>query len=367
MSLSPLTPLAVLATIDPVRRETAILSAVLDRPRTVVLRHDLRPEEDGLHRLVVDASGVVDDVVVPLEHSCVSCAVREDAVPTLARLAADGRWDAIVLALPVTADSLPVTRALAARTEPGEQLEHLRLSAAVVAVDLAGLVDDLLGDDLLDERGLAFGEEDRRSVGEALAAQLAHADVVQVASRPQDHPVASDLLDHIRAGDGSRVADGDERSDDLLFDSVHDTVRADRRTDPRRVPSAHRRSEHGVWTIALRSHRPFHPDRVLEHIERLGGGRVRSRGVFWVPTRPDSLCAWEGSGGQVSIGDLGPWGLDAPRTELVVTGIGDEDSRIRAAFTDSLLTRAELSDGLTPWLGREDVLAPWLGERGEVG
>lgn len=358
------TPLAVLATVDPVRRDAAIMSTLLDHPRTVVLRHDLGDDADGLHRLVMDAGGVVDDVVVPLEHSCVSCAIREDAVPTLARLAADGRWDAVLLALPVTADSLPVTRALAARTERGDLLERLRVSSVVTSVDLESLVDDLLGDDLLDERGLGFGDEDRRSVGEAMAAQLAHADVVQVGSRPVDHPVASDLLDHVRASDGTRSQEGDVGGGELLFGSVHDVVRAERRTDPRRVPSARRRSRHGVWTIALRTHRPFHPDRVLEHIERLGGGRVRSRGVFWVPTRPDSLCGWEGSGGQVSIGDLGPWGLDAPRTELLVTGVGDEDARVRAAFTDALLTQDELADGLAPWLGREDVLAPWLGERG---
>lgn len=35
------TPLAVLATIDPVLRDAAIMNVVLDNPGTVVVRHDI--------------------------------------------------------------------------------------------------------------------------------------------------------------------------------------------------------------------------------------------------------------------------------------------------------------------------------------
>jgi G3E family GTPase len=88
------------------------------------------------------------------------------------------------------------------------------------------------------------------------------------------------------------------------------------------------------WTLELHTPRPLHPERLLERIEELGAGRLRARGVFWVPNRPDSACLWDGAGGQLAVGDLGPWHA--------------------------------VADGGAAWLARPDVLAPWLGARGEL-
>jgi G3E family GTPase len=356
-------PLTILSSTDPVLRDAMTMGLVLDSPGALVVRHDLVTTPDGtaLRRVVLTGDGVVEDVVVPLDHACLSCAVREDAVPTLRRLAAGGDADALVLALPVSADSLPVTRTLAPETHPGGMLEGLRLAAVVTTVDAGTFEHDLLGDDLLAERDLALTPDDRRSVGEALAAQVAHADVVVAGGATPG--VASDLLDHVRASDGVRI-DGLHHIDPRrLFGHRHDPVVGETRTDPRRTPASHGPTGHGVWTVDLRSERPFHPQRLLDRIEDLGARRVRSRGVFWVPTRPDSVCLWDGSGGQLSIGEIGPWGLLGPRTRLVVTGTGAEAPGLRSAFEDALLTADEWRAGLAPWLGAADVLEPWLGNR----
>lgn len=362
----PRTPVVVLSSVDPVERETTLLGLLVDSPRTVAVRHDIHDGPDGgaIHRVVATAAGVVQDEVLPLEHACLSCAVREDAVPTLRRLADDGRWDAIVLALPVSAESLPVVRALGWAMRPGEPLAGLRLGDAVTTVDLATFEHDLLADDLLDERGLALTEDDRRAVGEALAAQVAHADLVLVEGDRHAHPVASDLLDHVRAADGRRV---DGRHAVGVVDLVaraHHAPTGERRLDPAHVaPVPDAPTAHGVWTLDLRTDRPFHPERLLHDVQRLGSPPVRSRGRFHVPSRPDTLCVWDGAGGQLSIGAAGPWGRRTPDTRLVVTGTGDEAPALRAAFDELVLSPAEARRGYAPWLGRPDVLAPWLGER----
>lgn len=121
---------------------------------------------------------------------------------------------------------------------------------------------------------------------------------------------------------------------------------------------------HGTWTLDLCSQRPFHPERVLENIERLGAGALRGRGCFWLPTRPASVCQWDGAGGQVSIGTIAETGPELPRTHLVVTGIGDADrKRVQGAFARSLLSAREWERGLLPWMGRADGFSPWLGDR----
>lgn len=96
----------------------------------------------------------------------------------------------------------------------------------------------------------------------------------------------------------------------------------------------------------------------------LGGGRLRGRGRFWVPERPDSICQWDGAGGQVSIGAVWRTDSELPTTRLVITGQDPEDlPRVRNAFARSLLTPQEWARGPAPWFGAEAPLPPWLGKR----
>ena len=374
---APTTPaapaLSVLVAVDPVLRDTAAASLTLGAPGVVVVRHDLLPDDGALRRVVVDATGVLEDETVALEHACVSCSVREDAVPALARLAEDGRWAHLVLALPVTAEPLPVARALAAQAEPGGALGALRLAATVGVVDLDALEADLLGDDLVDERGLALTDDDQRPVGEALAAQLEQVDVVVTTG---GSATGGGLVDRLRAVDSHRV-DGLHGLDPVaLAVRSHAPAAAERRAHPLGARGARRRAKDPrdrSWSLLLRSDRPFHPERLLAHVEDLGTGPVRSRGVFHVPNRPDSACLWDGAGGALCVADLGTWDEVAaghpPVTRILVVGAGEPrdarevHDRILDAFGEALATGDEVADGGLRWLGREDVLEPWLGTR----
>ncbi|MEV0952946.1 GTP-binding protein [Promicromonospora sp. NPDC050249] len=387
-------PVSVLATTDPVLRDSALFGLLMDAPGVVAVRHDIHA--DHLRRVVLDATGVIEDVIVPLEHACLSCAVREDAVPTIARLARDGRRAQVLLALPVSAEPLPAARALAIAAEPGGALDHTHVATSFAVVDLDALQQDLFGDDTLVERGLELTADDERSVGEALAAQIEQADLVVASSSsiaptsPADEtPIAetesagtwsatsSGLLDRLR-GAGTRRVDGlHALSASTLAAATHSAARAERRahplgavvfTGPGGLPGDR------SWTLELRSALPFHPERVLDHIEELSAGGLRARGVFHVADRPGLACLWDGAGGQLAFADLGPWSEvcagTTPHTRIVVVGVADdrglgldgERQRLRDAFHAALCTPEELAAGVE-WLWRDDHLAPWLGAR----
>lgn len=379
-------PVSVLATTDPVLRDSALFGLLMDAPGVVAVRHDIHA--DHLRRVVLDATGVIEDVIVPLEHACLSCAVREDAVPTIARLARDGRWTQVLLALPVSAEPLPAARALAIAAEPGGALDHTRVATSFTVVDVDTLQQDLFGEDTLAERGLELTPDDERSVGEALAAQIEQADLVVTSSSSGHTPPAeawsatwsatsSGLLDRLR-GAGTRRVDGlHALSASHLAAATHSPARAERRahplgavviTDPGGVPGDR------SWTLELRSALPFHPERLLDHIEELSAGGLRARGVFHVADRPGLACLWDGAGGQLAFADLGPWpevcAGTTPHTRIVVVGVADdrgpglddERQRLRDAFHAALCTPEELAAGVE-WLWREDHLAPWLGAR----
>lgn len=380
-------PVSVLATIDPVLRDSALFGLLMDAPAVVAVRHDIHA--DHLRRVVLDATGVIEDVIVPLEHACLSCAVREDALPTIARLARDGRWTHVLLALPVSAEPLPAARALAIATEPGGVLDHTRVATSLTVVDIDTLQQDLFGDETLAERGLELTDDDERSVGEALAAQIEQADLVVTSStsaapsspaEPAEtwSATSSGLLDRLR-GAGTRRVDGlHALSASDLAAATHSPARAERRAHP--LGAVVISGPGGVpgdrsWTLELRSSLPFHPERLLDQIEELSAGGLRARGVFHVADRPGLACLWDGAGGQLAFGDLGPWSEvcagTVPHTRIVVVGVADDRGtdtaqddrrRLLEAFQVALCTPEELAAGVE-WLWREDHLAPWLGAR----
>jgi G3E family GTPase len=336
-------PLTLLVSIDEVLRQAAASVLLCDEPRSVVVRHDVDPGTGALHRRVYDVGGIVEDRVVSLDHPCLTCALREDIVPTLARLARTGRWARLVLALPVAAEPSPVLEVLGTAVVGGRPLASVVASGTVVSVvDLSTVVDDLFGDDLLAERGLALAAADRRAVGEALARQLEHADTVacraDVAVEPSSSSSSSaaELVWHL-APDTASLTD--------LYS-----------TQGLAVPNRGR-----VWTAVLESWRPLHPARLQDRLAALATGRFRGRGRFWLPGRPGAICAWDGVGGQLSIGTVGRWSED-PVTRLTFTGIDDDLTRLRAVFGDVLMTDSELARGLAAWSGRDDGFSPWLGE-----
>lgn len=346
-------PVVAVCSVDSVLRESAASGILCDVPDAVVVRHDLIANRGQFRRVVYDRSGPVEDVLLTLEHTCLSCALREDIVPTVTRIAEARRPTAIVLALPVTAEPLPVVRAL-----DTSALSGITVAGVLSVFDGVTAEWDLLGDDLLVERDLALTEEDRRSVGETLAHQVEYADVLLT---PDALPRgAAALLDHL-AGDAVHHVPLHSLDGRHLVAQRRDTA-ADMRGDLRAVAATGASARDGVWTVDLQSWRPLHPDRLLAHIERLGAGPIRGRGHFWLPTRQEVVCGWDGAGGQLSIGDIGAW-QTRPRTRLVITGTDRDPTDLLTAFNAVLMTDAELGRDLARWEGRADGFDAWLGQR----
>lgn len=355
------TPVAVVAGIDPVAADATVMSLMFDLPRAVAVRHRIDPHSQILTRTVSDLTGVIEREQFQLEHACVSCALREDILPTLERLARDPRWDAIIAALPTAteADQLAQVISLDRRLA-----RHLRLSSMIVAAGGDDLVRDLLGDELLSDRGLHSNPGDDRGLGEVACAQIEMADTIVVGGEP-----SAEGLDLVRAlaRPDARVITGAEALDaEAALSGRHEYARSSAWRWPDRDTMIPNLARSSVWRVDLTSPRPFHPDRLLDQIERLGAGPVRSRGCFWVPTRPGDMQEWSGVGGQLSIGSHSPWDHRDPITRLVFTGLGEVPIDVVDAFTEVLCSPNELNDDGVRWSMVEDGLEPWLGDIRDV-
>lgn len=349
------TPLVLLTGIDAGALASAMIALQWDVPDAVAVRHEIDVGRQVLTRTVSDASGLVERHQLDLDHACVGCALREDIMPTLVRLADDGRWSAIIAHLPVSADATQVCRVL----DHDDTLARLLHVASVVAVVSGPTVrSDLLGDDLLRERGLQTSASDNRGVAEAHAALIEYADAAVIVGGIDStdrhlvsmlqRPDAMGAVSHLDL-DTARIVSA-RRPHEIAESWVH----------PARSTAVGLVQTGKAWTIELCSERPFHPQRLLENIGALGGGARRSRGCFWLPTRPDRLEEWDGAGGQLSVG---PCDHDevGPHTRILVTGVDDGRDALQALFHHCLLTDTELAERGTIWECETDGFEPWLG------
>lgn len=348
--------MVLLTGIDTPTLEAAMIGVLFDLPRAVAVRHRIDVETQVLHRTVSDLGGVVEHEQIELEHACVSCALREDVLPTLERVSRDGRWSTVLAALPTGAGAEQVCNVLSWDTRLAR---HLRVASVMTALDGSDLVEDLLGDALLAERGQHTSHDDRRGVGEVAASMIEYADLVVVSGAAA--ATGLDLVSTL-ARPGARVrheiaeVDGSLLRSDLHHHGETVAWSSPVRRDPlpTDVPSL-------AWSRSLTSRRPFHPGRLLDRLGELGGGRHRSRGCFWLPTRPGRALVWDGAGGQLSIGHGEPWARRTPRTRIDLAGVGAAPGHLQQSFDALLLARSDAPVGAPTWDVTEDGFEPWLG------
>lgn len=338
---------------------SAAISLLLGLPDAVAVRHTIDAERRILTRIVSDVTGILEHEELDLAHACVSCAIREDIVPALERLASSGRWSAIVACLPVAADARQVCRVLAwsPRDAP-----HAGIAAVVVALDGATVAEDLLGDDLLRGRGWATSDDDERGLAEVGGAMVEYADVVCATEAPDPDELA--LLRALARPGVPVVTDPSMLDAATLAAGVHGFRSAEDWVGEVRRGALPPLPPGGVWRLDLRSDRPLHPRRFYDELAVLGSGPRRSRGCFWLPTRPGVVCVWDGAGGQVGVGAAGRWAGRKPLTRITIIGL-DDDMEDRAAIAEvfhrCLLTDDELDTRGRIWDDSRDGFEPWLG------
>ncbi|UIP00052.1 GTP-binding protein [Halobaculum sp. CBA1158] len=132
---------------------------------------------------------------------------------------------------------------------------------------------------------------------------------------------------------------------------------------------AHPDEVYGVTSFVYRERRPFHPERLAGYLADLPESVVRSKGTLHVADT-DRRLNYSHAGPSVRVEAVGPWvdamaeadrelyranrGGDADwhdewgdrHTELVVIGVDLDESAIRNALDDCLLTDRELRDGI---------------------
>ena len=388
-----------------------VLSGFLGAGKTTLLSHILNNREgrkvavivNDMSEINIDASLVENDVslnrseekLVEMSNGCICCTLREDLLDEITLLAKENRFDYLVIESTGISEPLPVAETFTFADEDGMSLSDVAtLDTMVTVVDAVNFLKDFNEAKYLQDTGESLGEDDERSVADLLVDQVEFADVILISKTDlvdQDtiqrlEAVIKTLNTHAKI---IPISHGNIEINEVLNTGLFDFERA--QTAPgwlkemrgEHVPET---EEYGIGSFIYQARVPFHPEKfhnVLHSLDKYGK-LIRSKGYFWLASRPEFAGSWSQAGGIAHYGFAGMFWKAIPkenwptdneylasidkiwtepfgdmRQELVFIGQNLDKDAMTEALDECLLSMDEVLRGKEYWQTLPDPIPEW--------
>lgn len=404
--------LSALTSDDP-RLPVAVLSGFLGAGKTTLLNHILNNREgrriavivNDMSEINIDAALVrnggaqlsrTDEKLVEMSNGCICCTLREDLLLEVKRLAQAGRFDHLVIESTGISEPLPVAETFTFEDEGGESLSaYARLDSMITVVDGFNFLRDYRSADDLQSRGESLGAQDERSVVDLLVDQIEFCDLLVLNKTDLLSPAQLHQLKGMLQALNPHALIVNSEFGQVPLDCLLNTGRFDFDRAAQapgwlqtlRGEHQPESEEYGIRNFVYRARRPFHPQRFWHAVNHQLDNVIRSKGYFWLASRPEYAAMWSQAGAVARQGYAGRWWVSVPRTEwpqdadslnfiaeqwqegtgdarqeLVFIGIEMDEKSVRAALDHALLTPQEMASGPEQWITLADPVPAWFDE-----
>ncbi|MFG6204310.1 zinc metallochaperone GTPase ZigA [Pseudomonas retamae] len=391
-----------------------VLSGFLGAGKSTLLNYVLRNRNgmrvavivNDMSEINIDGSEVQRDVslnraeekIVEMSNGCICCTLREDLLEEVSKLAGENRFDYLLIESTGISEPLPVAETFTFRDEHGQSLcDIARLDTMVTVVDGVNFLADYQAAESLASRGEILGEEDERSITDLLIEQIEFADVLLISkidliSQPEREELIAILKRLNAQAEIIPMVMGEVPLEKLLNTGRFDFEKAAqapgwlKELRGEHIPET---DEYGIASTAYRARRPFHPQRFFDFINRpwRNGKLLRSKGFFWLASKPTDAGSWSQAGGLMRHGFAGRWWRFVPkdqwpqdqesssailenwtpsvgdcRQELVFIGQNIDFPQLTAELDACLLNDDEMALGSEGWRSLADPFGPWYEE-----
>ncbi|MEL0633676.1 zinc metallochaperone GTPase ZigA [Pseudoalteromonas carrageenovora] len=309
-----------------------VLSGFLGAGKTTVLSHILNNREgkkvavivNDMSDINIDAATIKSDVslshsdekLVEMSNGCICCTLREDLLIEVGKLAKDGQFDYLVIESTGISEPLPVAETFTFADENGVSLGDVAtLDTMVTVVDAVNFLNDYEQANDLQDTGESLGEDDERSVTDLLVDQVEFADVILISKTDL---VTEEQLNKLTAILNTLntqakiipISNGSININEVLNTGLFDFERAQqapgwlKEMRGEHIPET---EEYGISSFNYTARRPFDPEKFYSflHNTEQFGKLIRSKGYFWLATRPLFCAQWSQAGGIAHYGFAG--------------------------------------------------------------
>ncbi len=312
-----------------------VLSGFLGAGKTTLLNHILHNKEglkvavivNDMSEVNVDARLIneqnvlsrTEERLVEMSNGCICCTLREDLMIEVEKLANEGIFDYLLIESTGISEPVPVAQTFSfVDEEKGIDLSKFSyIDTMVTVVDCFNFFNDFGSNELLVDRKLTDMEGDYRTIVNLLTDQIEFANVIILnktdlvdaktvgflkASIQKLNPSAK-----IITSDFSKV-DPKEILNTKLFDFEEAQSSAGWQKELEGGTHAPETEEYGISSFVFRNQKPFHPERFWKYInEDYPSGVIRSKGLFWLASRPDDAINFSQAGGSSRLEKAGVW------------------------------------------------------------
>jgi len=392
----------------------SVLSGFLGAGKTTVLSHVLNNREgrrvavivNDMSEINIDASAVKNEVelnrseekLVEMSNGCICCTLREDLLLEVRRLADEGRFDYLLIESTGISEPLPVAETFTFADEDGVSLSDVAsLDTMITVVDAVNFLKDYDEAKFLQETDEHLGEEDQRSVADLLVEQVEFADVLLISKTDLvDEPTLNRLIAVLKTlntvADIVPIRNGQVDIDQVLGTGKFSFERAQQAPgwlQEMRGEHVPETEEYGIASFTYTARKPFHPQKFYDflHSGDIQGKLIRSKGYFWLASRPEFAGQWSQAGGMARYGFAGMFWKAIPqerwpedgeylasikrswqepfgdmRQELVFIGQKLDRDRFVDELDNCLLSDDELMAGREHWQTLPDPFPAWEAE-----
>lgn len=317
-----------------------VLSGFLGAGKTTLLNHVLHNKEgmkvavivNDMSEVNVDAALVesentlsrTEEKLVEMSNGCICCTLREDLMIEVERLAQENRFDYLLIESTGISEPIPVAQTFSFVDEENN-IDLSRFSyvdTMVTVVDAFNFFKDFGSPETLMDRDLTNIEGDYRTIVNLLTDQIEFANVIIL---NKTDLVSEDSLSVLRAiikklNPTAQIIDSEFSKVDpkkILNTGLFNFEEAEQSAgwieELNKEEHTPETEEYGIGSFVYRSKRPFDPVRFWQYVQqKFPSNIIRSKGLFWLASRPDQALIWGQAGGSLRADSAGVWWSSMP-------------------------------------------------------